>query len=357
MKNKRFMFQAKTVLVLMLAAMYMFVGCTGKTTPSTEGTGSSGGSGVEQRNGTKKLQVVTTIFPPYDFVKAIGRDKVEVTMLLAPGMESHTYEPTPADIKMISSADLFIHTGSANDTWVESVVPENVKRLEMMNCVNLLTETHDHDGHNHGKEGEGHDHGNHDHDHDHHNEGHNHDHDGHNHDHPDEHVWTSPVNAVQIVNAIAEELTVLDPANKEFYMSNAETYKNELENLDKDYRILLDSSERTFIVFADRFPFRYLANEYGIEFVAAFSGCSTETEVSASVVAELIEEVKEHHLPAVFKMEFSNDGIARAVAEASGAKILEMHSVHNLTAEEIQNGENYLTLMRKNLEALREALN
>lgn len=140
-------------------------------------------------------------------------------------------------------------------------------------------------------------------------------------------------------------------------MANADAYKKELENLDKDYRMLVNSSKRKLIVFGDRFPFRYLANEYGIEFVAAFSGCSTETEVSASIVAELVEEVKEHQLPVVFKMEFSNDGIARAVAEAGGAKILEMHSAHNLTAEEIQNGETYLTLMRKNLEALREALN
>ncbi|MDO4754324.1 MAG: metal ABC transporter substrate-binding protein, partial [Bacillota bacterium] len=209
-----------------------------------------------------------------------------------------------------------------------------------------------------GGEGEGHEEGHNHGDHDHgHNHGHGHDHDHAHHEHPDEHVWTSPINAMRIVNAIAEELSHLDPANKEYYTANADAYKKELENLDKEYRMLLNSSKRKMIVFADRFPFRYLANEYQMEYVAAFSGCSTETEVSASVVAMLVEEVKEHEIPVVFKMEFSNDGIARAVSEASGAKILELHSAHNLTAEEIQSGETYLTLMRKNLEALKEALN
>lgn len=418
----------KSILVLILALIFVLTGCTQPSgvSPDAENTGASENTGVQDLSGSgrsagDRIKVVTTVFPPFDFVRAIGGDKVEVSMLLAPGMESHTYEPVPSDIKKILEADLFIHTGSENDTWVESILPKELNRLEMMDFVTVLMETHDHDHHHehhhhsHGSHGDhDHDHGdgqdhneggNHDHggeqghdhsgDHDHggghsgeggesghgdhsgeqgHNDGGDHDHsgeqghgDGGDHDHghahgeehshPDEHVWTSPMNVIRIVNGILEELIRIDPANEAYYTANAEAYKKELENLDKEFRMLLNTSKRKLVVFADRFPFRYLAHEYGIESIAAFSGCSAETEVSAAVLAELIEEVKEHQIPVVFKIEFSNGGIAEAVSESTGAQIAEMHSAHNLTREEIANGETYLSLMRKNLEVLRKALN
>ncbi|MDO4753526.1 MAG: zinc ABC transporter substrate-binding protein, partial [Bacillota bacterium] len=174
MRNKKVMSRSKMILVLLLALTYVLVGCTGGSNTTTSPVQMENQTSSSAQDAGQKIKIVTTIFPPYDFAKAIGGDKVEVVMLLSPGMESHTYEPTPADIKLISSADLFIHAGSENDTWVESVVPENVKRLEMMSHVNVLMETHDHHhhdhdhdhdhGHNHGHDhGDGHNHGEHDH--------------------------------------------------------------------------------------------------------------------------------------------------------------------------------------------------
>lgn len=376
------------LLICLMAVVYIAWGCANDGSPvsSTSAAGQSGQSQGESENRgdsagenegapEKRILVVTTVFPPYDFAKRIAGDRAEVVMLLSPGMESHTYEPTPEDIKRIASADLFIHAGSANDTWVESVVPDHVPRLEMMQLVEVLGFDHDHDhgdhdhgdhDHSDGHHGDDHDHsGDEDGDHDH-NDGHDHsghdhgdhDHDHHHgdHDHLDEHVWTSPVNAIIIVEGIARRLGELDPEHASFYHENAHSYIEELQQLDADYRNVVSHAERRLIVFADRFPFRYLAHEYGLEYEAAFSGCSTETEVSAAVIADLIDEVKEHALSVVFKMELTNDNIARTVAESSGATVLELHSCHNLSAEEIANGENYLTLMRKNLEALKKAL-
>ncbi len=347
----------RVVLALIIALAYVFVGCTndGAAGDSTAVLNQSESGNTQG----EKIKVVTTVFPPYDFVRNIGGDRVEVKMLLAPGMESHTYEPTSKDMKAIANADLFIFTGSDNDVWVKDTLdamPNSVNTFEMVSAIPELLSNDDHD---------------HDHDHDSQEEKHGHEEDGHeedgheedSHDHAthehayDEHVWTSPVNAVIIVNAIRDKLTQLDDENSDYYTANAESYTKELQQIDEEFRQVVDGAKRRTVLFGDRFPFVYMAHEYGLEHHAAFSGCSSETEVSPAKLAELINKVKEEQLPVVLKMELSNSGIAEAVAEPSGAKVLEMHSCHNLSKDEMDAGETYISIMKKNIEALKEALN
>jgi zinc transport system substrate-binding protein len=200
----------------------------------------------------------------------------------------------------------------------------------------------------------------HDHDHDHdHEADHDHDHD-HEHEHEgeiDEHVWTSPVNAIAIVNKIAQIVETKDPDNAEFFEANRKAYVEKLTDLDRQFRDVVSSSKRKTILFGDRFPFRYFADEYGLEYYAAFPGCSAQVEASAATVAFLTDKVKEDKLPVVFTIELSNGKIADAIGEATGAQSLTLNSCHNVTKDQMDSGETYLSLMQKNVETLRIALN
>ena len=369
-----------------------------------------------------RLQVVATIFPQYDFARQIAGGKADVYMLLKPGEEIHSYEPTPQDIKMIQNSDLFIYTGGENDVWVENILaslgeekggPRTVRLLDLVETFEeeelegMMPEKGEHD-HGHGSEEEaeeGHDHEaeeDHDHEteegHDHEAEGdHEHeteeDHDhvadaatitgGHTHVHggePDEHVWTSPENCVTLIRALTEEFCSADPANAELYRTNGDAYRDAFEELDAQYLEMAAKAVRKTILFGDRFPFRYLAEELGLTCYAAFSGCSAESEPSAATIAFLIDKAAEEQLPVVFQIEFSNGNIARAISEAAQVKIkrnaakraegaggaagteipriqvLQLHSCHNVTGNEFSSGETCLSLMTKNLQALRTAL-
>ena len=369
-----------------------------------------------------RLQVVATIFPQYDFARQIAGGKADVYMLLKPGEEIHSYEPTPQDIKMIQNSDLFIYTGGENDVWVENILaslgeekggPRTVRLLDLVETFEeeelegMMPEKGEHD-HGHGSEEEaeeGHDHEaeeDHDHEteegHDHEAEGdHEHeteeDHDhvadaatitgGHTHVHggePDEHVWTSPENCVTLIRALTEEFCSADPANAELYRTNGDACREAFEALDSQYLEMAAKAGRKTILFGDRFPFRYLAEELGLTCYAAFSGCSAESEPSAATIAFLIDKAAEEQLPVVFQIEFSNGNIARAISEAAQVKVkrntakraesaggtagteipriqvLQLHSCHNVTRNEFNSGETCLSLMTKNLEALRTAL-
>lgn len=289
-----------------------------------------------------KLNVVTTIFPPYDFVKQIAKDNVNVKMLLKPGEESHSYEPTPKDIIDIQNSDLFIYVGGENDVWVDDILnsmgdnkPQTLKLLDAVptveeEIVEGMEDTHRHeeDDHNHKEE------------------------------HIiDEHVWTSPINSILIVEEITKILSEKDKQHSEEYLLNSQNYIKELELLDVKFRKMISSSQRKTVLFGDRFPFRYLADEYDIEYYAAFSGCSTETEASPKTVAFLIDKVKEQNIPVVFTIEFSNGKIADSIVDATNAKKMLLNSGHNLTKEQLENGVTYLSLMEENVEILKEALN
>lgn len=295
------------------------------------------GCGAKNDKSDGKLRIISTIFPYYDFARTIGGEKADVTMLLRPGAESHSYDPTPQDIINIRKCDIFIYTGGESDEWVKTILESGEKPKKIINamdCVEAFEE----------ETVEGMDEGN----------------------EPeeesgsieyDEHVWTSPVNALKISRVISSAMQELDKENAPAYKKNMETYGGELAALDNSYKKLVESSSRKTVVFGDRFPFRYLAEEYGLSYYAAFPGCSSETEPSASTVSFLIDKVKTEKIPVVFTIEFSSGKVADTICNASSAKKLMLHSCHNVTSEQMNDGTSYLSLMRDNLVNLKEALN
>ena len=324
------------------------------------------GCGVKQEEPADgKLKVVTTIFPPYDFVRAIagGEETVSVRMLLSPGEEVHSYEPTPLDIKEIQSCDLFIYVGGENDVWVERILANMGDQQPRSLRLTDLTDTVEEEAVEGMMEerGSGHEHGHaEDEEHGHDEETGEHVHSGDSskeeHEEADEHVWTSPVKAAEITQAIAQEMAELDPDNAQRYLAGGKAYEEQILELDRQFREIAESAQRRILIFGDRFPIRYFAEEYGLEYYAAFAGCSSESEPSASTLAFLIDKVKEEEIPVVFSIEFSNGNIARAICESTGAQQRTFHSCHNVTKQQMESGATYVSLMRGNLDAIREAL-
>ena len=289
-----------------------------------------------------RLQIVAAVFPAYDFARAAAGELADVTLLLPPGAESHSYEPTPADILRVQRCDLFLYLGGESDAWVDTIlsaIEPKGETLRMIDCVDLLEE----------ETVEGMQ-GGHDHDHDH-EEGH---------DHlgevvgMDEHVWTAPENAAAITRTVGERLAALDPGNGETYRANAGGYALELEELDRDFAAFFDGRTDRTIVFGDRFPLLYFAGAYDLDYYAAFPGCGAQTEPSAATVAFLTRKVREEGLPAVWYIEFSNHLVADSIAEAAGVETAQFHTCHNVSRAELEAGATYLSLMRANLETLRE---
>lgn len=297
-------------------------------------------------DGRPKIQVITTIFPPYDFVRQIGGDYVEAEMLLKPGMEAHSYEPTPRDIIRITESDLFLYAGGESDVWVEELLEGNDTRVHAHSLLEWVEPLEEEAAE--GMQSRGHDH-----DHDHEEDAGVHLEEG----EYDEHVWTSPVNAILIVEKIRDTLCAIDPDRAGIYEENARAYLEQLRRLDSDYRQVIGEAKRHTVIFGDRFPFLYLVKTYGLDYHAAFPGCSSETEPSAATIAFLTDEVRQDHIPVVFYLELSNAKVADAIAEVTGARTAMLHSCHTLTREEMQRGESYLSLMRQNLEQLKLALN
>lgn len=325
----------------------MLTGC-GMSGQQTEQSGGKEQNKVEK----EKISVVATIFPQYDFVRQIAGENVELKMLLKPGEETHSYEPTPQDIIAIQNSDLFIYVGGENDAWVEDILesmPDNGRKtLKLVDCVDTVEEEHVEGM----KEERGHDHEEDEADHEEHGQE-----ETHSVHEIDEHVWTSPLNAVKIVEQIKEELCEIDSENAPDYEENAEAYVAQLKELDQEFQDVVDHSKRKLMIFGDRFPFRYFAEAYGLDYYAAFSGCASDTEPSAATMAFLINKVQDENIKIVLKMELSNENIAKAIAEATNADVKEFYSCHNLTAEQFADGETYLSLMEKNVETLREVLN
>lgn len=342
----------KILLIILAAAMAVFplLGCGNRAASSTA---QPAGSSAPSVQASHRLKIVTTIFPQYDFAREITGGNADVAILLPPGTESHTYEPAPQDIISIQNADLFIFVGGESDVWIDDILDsmeeKAPKTLKLMDCVTTVEEElvegmeSDHD---HAHEDEDRDHAE-DADHDHEREE----------TEYDEHIWTSPANAVQIVRSMTETISALDTVNADIYAKNADAYVQKLTALDNDFAQVVKTAARKTIIVGDRFPFRYFADEFGLDYYAAFSGCSSETEASAATVAFLTDKVKAENIPAVLYIEFSNHKIADSIAEATGAKTLLLHSCHNVSKDEMQAGASYLSLMQKNVETLRQALN
>lgn len=303
-------------LLITLLCLVMLFSCSGRETSDSG-----------------KVKVIAVNFPAYDFARAVCGDSADIKMLLKPGAESHTYEPSAKDVIAIQSCDLFIYTGGESDEWIETILEgcdERVRCIRMIECVDAVEEevvegmdagTEEADEHVY-----------------------------------DEHVWTSPVNAAAITDAVRKAMCALDGDNAELYTSNADSYIAALSELDSDLRTFFSECRTKTLIFGDRFPMRYFTDEYGLTYFAAFPGCSSESEPSAATVAFLIGKAKELDVKAVFYIELSNHVIADTIAEAAGCGTVQLNTCHNLTPEQFDAGETYITLMRSNLEVLKTVL-
>ena len=282
------------------------------------------------------LKIVCTAFPQYDYIKNILGTNDGLTLLLDDGADLHSYEPTATDIIEIASSDLFIYIGGISDSWVEGALKsanlESLKSVALMDMV----ETYDVD-YVAGMEKEEH----------HHNGEHE----------KDEHIWLSLRNSAEITSALCDIICEIDSANAQKYKANAENYINSLNELDGEYKSVIESAKRNTLLFADRFPFRYLIEDYSLDYHAAFSGCSSESEASFQTMKFLIDKTKELSLPAVIITESSDGSIAEMICKETGTKALVLDSCQSVSSADIEKGTNYLDIMRNNLEILREALN
>ena len=279
-----------------------------------------------------KVQIVCTSFPAYDFAREIAGDRAQIRLLIKPGAEVHSYEPSPRDIIAIQDSDLFICNGGESEAWVESLVDGSVNALRMLDCVEAVAESGE--GIYAAEESS----------------------DGEEEEELDEHVWTTPGNAAKICYALCDKLMEADPEHMNEYMLNYEVYNAKLMELDIEIRTTVLNGVRKTLVFADRFPMRYFAREYGLSCYAAYPGCSEQTEPSAKTVAFLIDHVREESIPAVLYMEFSNEKIADVICEDTGCRKLPFYSAHSVTAQQFEDGITYLDLMYMNIETLKEAL-
>lgn len=321
----------KLILGLLISVVLsgLLVGCNGNKSKDKEEVSDN------------KLKIVATLFPQYDFVREIAGDKADITLLMSPGVESHSYEPSPADIIKINESDLFIYTGKYMEPWAQSIIDgvEN-KDIEILNVSQNITLDKSEDNEDHHDHDEEDEHGEEEHAHEY-----------------DPHVWTSPINAKIMVENILKELCELDPENADYYKQRAENYLNELNDLDNEFKEIFASAKRKEIIFAGKFALHYFAEEYGMEYESAFDSCSTETEPSVKVIAELIDEIKEKNIPVVYYPELTDPKVARSISDETGAEMMLLHSCHNLSKDEFKGGVTYLSLMKKNAENLKVGLN
>ena len=332
------------LLLALLMAVGMLAGCAKQNDDDTNTT-------------TDELRIVTTIFPEYDWVKEILGDKADhadITMLLDNGVDLHSYQPTADDIVKISDCDLFLYVGGESEGWVEDALKNATnKDRKVINLLDVLgdkvkseevvegmqEEEHEHE------EGEAHEY----------EEGEAHEHE----EEADEHVWLSLKNAEVLVGAISNALQELDDDNKEIYAANADTYVKKLAALDAEYQTAVDNATCKTVLFGDRFPFRYLVDDYGLNYYAAFVGCSAETEASFETISFLAKKADELKLPCVLTIEGKNHKIAETIVKNTAQKsqrILTMDSMQSTTSKDVASGTTYLSVMEKNLAVLKEAL-
>ncbi len=314
----------------------------------------AGKNGAEES--PRKLRIVATIFPEYDWVMNILGERAaeaEVTLLLGSGVDLHSYQPSVEDITKISGCDLLIYVGGESDRWVKDALAEaRNKEVTALSLLDLLGEAVKEEEHTEGMQEEEHGHGHEEH------EEHGHESDACETEY-DEHVWLSLRYAALLIGRISEALQQLDAPHGEIYRANAEAYAAKLNALDGEYRAAVREASVTTLVFGDRFPFRYLTDDYGLRYYAAFPGCSAETEASFETVTFLAGKVDELGLKAVLTIEGKDHRIAETIVQNTGTgdqKILTMDSMQAATAGDVKNGVTYLSIMESNLSVLKEAL-
>lgn len=312
-------------------------------------TTAAGCAPAENIEENERLEVVTTLFPQYDFTRQIAGDKAEITLLLPSGMESHSYEPTPSDRIKAGRCDLFIYTGEYMEPWAGGIVSDiSENGVSVLDVSQGITLGKTEDEHHHDEEHEGEE------EHEEHET--EEEHDEHVHE-VDPHIWTDPNNAIIMVDSILAELVALDPENAAYYNANAESYKAELSELDNELRGIAEGGKRRKLYFGGRFAFYYLTERYGLEYEAAYDSCSTEAEPTARRIAEISDDIKEDGIPVIYYEELTDPKIARSLSDELGIKMLMLHSCHNLSQEDYNNGETYISLMKRNAENIREGLN
>lgn len=298
----------KKIISLCLIVLFALTGCV--NTNQAMNTGKK-----------DKIKVVATLFPQYDFVRQVAGDRAEVSMLLNPGVDSHSFDPSPADIVKVSQADMFVYTGQAIETWTAKVLQsadtDNMYILDVSDRIEIDLDAEGHE---------------------------------------DPHIWTSPVNAVIMVENIEKALCSVDSENAEYYQNNARMYIEQLRQLDESFRNVVNSASRQEIVFGSRFAMHYFVQEYGLTYYAAFDSCSAHTEPSTKAVSDLIAKMKEDKIPAVYYAELEEPKIAKTIADETGSEMLLFHSCHNVSKDEFDAGVTYLELMQKNVENLRKGL-
>lgn len=356
---KKFIVSAAAILCVLACSAFLFA--------------SGAKDGAKNKTQNDKPSVVATIFPVYDFARAVmygagdaqtGKTSVIVNeknlkLLVKPGMEIHSFDPSPADIAAIHNADVFIYIGGESDEWVKDVLKSidasDKTIVRLMDYVDLVDEEivegmEAEDEHDHAA-GEAHD---------------EHDHEENEHE-ADEHIWTSPANAVKMVDAIRDALVKIDTQkyggkNAATFTQNAAAYNAQIRAVDAQIRKAIDAASDKFILMGDRFPLRYFTDYYGLGYSAAFNGCSTAVEASTATIAYLIDKAAEKKVPAIFAIELSNQKIAKTVAEGAAKKgagsvqVLELHTIHNVSRDDFKAGETWVSLMKRNAASLKKGL-
>ena len=394
-RKKEFL-RKSVVFIVTISMIFGMAGC-GKTT---------------EKEDNYRLKIVTSLFPYYDMARAVIGDvkRIDLKMIVTPGQDSHSFEPTPSDVIQMENADVLIYNGGSLETWIDTLLDslnnKNQIQMKMMDYVDVLNEEivegmdtrfeeHDHEEHshkedNHNKENhkedshseENHKEDNHSHKEDNHNkENHkedshseeNHKEDNHSedssndsefhnedseeeHEETDEHIWTSPVNEIIMTEKICETLSKALPEEKENFQKNAENYISQLKELDNEFRTIVENAKTKEIIFADKFPLQYFAKEYGLKYYAAFPGCGSDMEPSAKTIAFLVDKIKEDNIKAVFYLELSSHIVADAIETDTGAKPLQFNSCHNITQKQFDSGVTYVDLMKENVNNLKIAL-
>ncbi len=278
---------------------------------------------------TDKITVVTSLFPEYDFVKQIGKDKVDVKILLPPGTESHTYEPTPKDIVNINEANMFIYTSNQMEPWAEKIaesIDSNTIILQAGQNINLIEVEHNHE------ETDEEEHTS------------------------DAHIWLNPNNAIKMVENITDKLCEISPENAECFKNNANEYIEELKKLDTEIEEVVINSKTKKLVFGGEFAYIYFLDRYSLEYATAYDGCGEGAEPSAKKIKEIIDIINDEKIPVIFYEELSEGKIAKMIADETSAKALVFNTVHNVTNADLENGITYISIMRENLDKIKIAL-
>ncbi len=323
-------------LIALILSILLLCGCTVAAKPPADATAAPD-QASETLTQKHTLSVISTLFPPFDFARQIAGGLAQITLLLPPGAESHTYEPTPQDILRIQKCDVFLYIGGESEAWVtkllSSMDTSHMRVVRLIDCVKAVEEEIRQGMEDHSEAQP---------------------------ESPsavyDEHIWTAPENAILMTKAISQAMINADPDHTDAYQSNTASYVEQLSKLDQTFEQIAQNAVRHTLVFGDRFPFRYFVDAYGFDYYAAFPGCAEQTEPSAATVAFLIDRVREQNIPIIFYIEFSNEKMADTICEATGAKKLLLHSCHNVSKDDLEGGATYISLMYQNAQNLREAV-